>query len=240
MIKSNIKEINNFINKIPSQLKYSSSVALNKTTDTALLAVQDELKASFDITTTWYRVGNKFGGRAKKSTKENLVSIMAITRGGSVNAFTGNVSALGGMEHWIQDHEGGDVRKPINSDYIYIPTKALKEAVGTTKGRQGRARIKKFFGKSTTFVREIRGNKYLMARGNKKVDGKTYGTTRTGRKSKRLKKVYQRNVIPIFLMKPSVKIKDDFDFFTPIQSAFNRDFQKNFDNAFENAIRTMK
>ena len=77
-MKSNIRQVQKYIDSIPRQIKYASSNALNKTTDTALQAVENELAQSFKVSSSWYKVGNKFGARAKKSTKDILVSTMGI------------------------------------------------------------------------------------------------------------------------------------------------------------------
>ena len=241
-MKSNIKDVKKYIDSIPNQIKFAASNALNKTTDTALQSVQDELSSHFDITTSWYKVGNKFGARAKKSTKNNLVSILGISRGGSTNSFNGNISLLGGKEHWIYDHEGGGIRSPLNSSDILIPTKKLLGRIGSIKGRAGRTKLNKFMDKSknTIFERNIGGNRYLLSRSKRLISGSSYGTTPTGRVSKKKIKVQSRSTVLLFLIKKKVRIKDDFDFFSPIVEVFNRDLQKNFDIAFNEALRTMK
>lgn len=240
-MKSNIRQVQKYIDSIPRQIKYASSNALNKTTDTALQAVENELAQSFKVSSSWYKVGNKFGARAKKSTKDNLVSIMGISRGGSVSSFNSNISTLGGSkEHWIYDHEGGATREGQNGGDILVPTNVLLGIVGSTKGRAGRKKVNSLLGKkNTVFEKEIKGRKYLLARSNKKVSGSKFAKTASGKTSKKRTKVQARAQV-LFLITKKVKIKDSFDFFTPIINVFNRDLQSNFDKAFAEAIRTMK
>ena len=239
-LKHNVPTVIKFIESSARQISFASSNALNKTADIGMKAVENQLASNFDITSSWYKIGNTFGPRTKKSTKENLEVIIGIARGGNTKAFDSNIGAFGDKEHWIYDHEGGDIRTPETANDILIPTKQLLSRIGSAKGKTGRAKVNALMGaKNTRFERMIRGDKYIFARSNKKIDGKRSLTTPTGKVSKRKAKVFARPTM-LFLVKNKVKIKDKFDFYEPIMKAFDSDFQKEFSKAFKEALRTMK
>lgn len=239
---SNDKVIINFYQSIGKQLLYAGGLALNDTSIMATKNVQKELQAEFDITTSWAKAGNKYGARKSKpeKTKTNVSQYVGILKGGSANTLR-TVNEVSGKDHWIYDHETGAIRRAKDGGDILIPTKALLQKVKTTKGRVGRKRVSKLLDKNKNhiFQTKINGNDYIMGRPEKKVPGKRFGFTPTGRRSKRKLKVYQRP-IPLFLIKKQVKEKKTFHFVSNVMGTFNDNFKTNFSKRFREAVRTMR
>ena len=113
MITSNIKEIiKNLDDFEKRQLPYIKSLTLNNTAEIAMKLMSAKIKRDFNITSSWNKVGGKYGIKKQRATKRlPQVEIYIPT-----------------ANEWIEDHEDGDERK----DQL-IPTKGFKQLFPTLR-----------------------------------------------------------------------------------------------------------
>ncbi len=229
-VTSNTNEIIRELTDIErNQIPYATSLALNNTAEIAMLYMTKKIDKDFNVTAKWNKVGGRAGIKKKRATKNKH----------NVEIY------IPSANHWIQDHEDGETRE----GNIFIPTKGFKYLYPSI--RTNRA-IKK---KAKTLLSNKSRNRIFEAKLNggkgnstkaifQRVKGKDAGTRRlrskkTGRLLK-TKKVFGRTVIPIFIIKQSVKQNAILDFNETIFNVFNNKFEIEFGKAFDYAINTSK
>jgi hypothetical protein len=244
MIESNIKDFIKGLDDLDKkQLPYAFQVALNKTAELAMQSTKKQIDETFNISQSWNTVGGKFGIKKKSATKSNL----------EVEIFIPNENK------WIQDHEEGGVRTgiqliPTKGFYALFPklknkSKKIKEKANQLLSDKAKYRI--FDAPITTGYGEKRkeGSSngtmaiYQRVKGNSMMPRqKAYRKKTKGGKiiKSTAGKVILRNAIPLFIIKDSVKQKPILKFKDSIMDSFNKNFDLEFEKAFDYAINTAK
>jgi len=222
-VESNIDNIIKEMSALDSnQIPFATSLALNNTADIALKAMKNKIDKDFNITSSWNKIGGKYGVKKIRSTKTRQYVDILIPN------------------TWMQEHEGGDIRSGLQ----LIPTKEFKRLYPNLKTNRS---IKKKAStllsnksKNRIFDADINGDKYIMQRLKGKADGRRrLKSKKTGRLLKP-KKVLRRDAVPLFLVKSVVKEKKRLGFEKTIESVFSKNIDKEFYIALEYAIRTAK
>ena len=226
-----IKGLNDFEKK---QLPYASSVALNNAAEIAMKNVSKSIDKNFDITSSWNKVGGKFGVKKNRASKKNLEVEIFIPKSNT----------------WITDHEDGEERTtqliPTNAFKKLFPTlktnRSIKRKAKTLLSNKSKNRI--FEAPLTTGFGNKRqeGSKHGTRAIFQRVKGKTDGSRRLrSKKSGRLlkaKKVFNRDAIPLFIIKDLVKENPILGFEKTIKNTFDKDFNNEFSKAFNYAMST--
>jgi len=228
VIKTNIKEVAKGLSDFEKkQIPYATSVALNNTAEISMKIMKSKIDKEFNITSSWNKVGGKYGIKKKRATKNNL----------EVEIYIPNENK------WIDDHEKGDTRNSVQ----LIPTKGFKKLYGRLRTNRS---IKK---KATTLLSNKSkyrifeaplktgyGTMAIFQRLKGKVQGKRrLRSTKTGRLLK-AKKVLRQDVVPLFIIKESVKEKAILHFHETVLDSVKNNINKEFDKAIGYAIKTSK
>lgn len=243
-IESNIKEIVGGLNDLDKkQIPYSIQVALNNTAELAMKSTKEQIDNSFNISSSWNKVGGKFGIKKKSATKNNL----------EVEIFIPNTNK------WITDHESGEMRDGLQ----LIPTKAFYQLFPTLrkKSRKIKEKAKQLLSNKSKY--RIFDAPIKTGYGEIKKEGSTHGTmaifqrvkgksTNSRQKAFRTKnkkgqvikskagKILLREAIPLFIIKNSVKQKPILKFMDNIKKEVNKNFENEFKKAFAYALSTRK
>ncbi|MGB3751932.1 MAG: hypothetical protein WA945_10220 [Arcobacteraceae bacterium] len=222
-VSSNIEAIAKGLNDFEKkQLPFMISKAMNDTSKIASTYMKEKIDKDFGITSSWNKVGGKFGVKTKRSTKKNLVVEIYIP--------TTNT--------WIQDHEDGDDRTkqliPTNYFKMMFPNlrtnRSIKKKAATLLSDKSKNRL---------FEAPILKNNNTMAifqRVKGKVPGKRrLRSTKSGRLLK-AKKVLKREAVPLFIIKARVKENPILEFETTILKQFQMNFDKQFSKAYHYAM----
>ena len=201
------KEITNHQNEVARK-------SLNETAEEAMQEVSKHIEKTYKTKgSKWYKVGAKYGLRKISAKNNNLaVTIFIPFKNG---------------EHWIEDHERGDIRKPTKSNSIIIPTKQFLKA-------------NKLIGKSNRVIKKkassILGNKLRNRIFTNKSQpdiifqgGIKRGSGIFSRQKMRTKGSYSKfTYIPAFIIRKQVKQKATLEFDKTIKEVFIKNFVKNY------------
>lgn len=238
---NDIKQTIRFIQNIQKQVLYAGGLAINDSSIIVNNKVAKVLDSNYDITTSWSQAGNKYGSRKSKPLAKNgeVSQFVGIKRGERANTLRNPDST---DEHWIIDHEFGSIRKPKKAGGdILIPTKNLTERIGSTKGREGRAKVRKLTNRNTNdvFEMKIKNNMYMFSRPKSLVRGKKRYKKSNGRFERKPRMIKQQAIM-LFLIKDKVKIRDTLSYARVVIPIFRKEIPNHFGTRFRQAIKTMR
>ena len=223
-ITSNIEEVVSGLSDLDKkQIPYAASLALNKTAEVAMSAMVQHTGKEFNVTAAWNKVGGKYGIKKRRAKKTDL----------SVTIFIPSENT------WIEDHQDASTR----TGKILIPTKEFFKHFKVKTNRSVKKKASTLLAaksKNRIFQANINGDDYLMQRLKGKVDGSRRLKSKKTSRLLKAKKVLRRDAIPLFIIKDRVKETKKLEFFRTITASFESEFNKQFDTAFEYAMRTAK
>jgi len=237
------KMITDIENSKKKQIPYATAQALKYTAATAQSDVSKHIEQTFDVSNGWYKEGRRYGPKKTTPNKHNLRVTIYMDRPGS------------GQEHWIEDHESGELRRADGGRGILVPTHYFEKLFGRKKNRAAKKKAQTMLGnkkKYRVFEAPIRvgsgsnrriGSKhgdtaiYYVPKG--KTEGKRSRVGKTGRKLKP-KKILNRKAFPLWIVKEEVKEKPRLEFERTIRKRFERDFNKEFYKQFDRAMANRK
>lgn len=248
-VETNIPAVREALKKAASQVPFAASVALNRSAEAARRDVVDNMQRVFDKPTPW--VLNSL--RVKRSTKSNLVAEVAFKDKNSVE----------NSRSMIEPHVFAGERRfkamearlwkagYLPDGWNAVPGVAAKL---DSNGNMSRGQITQMLNVLGTYT-EAGYNKAndrttsRLAKGSVKKNqyGFVYWVNPAdGRKAKHLQPgVYQRvstgfgtSLKPVLIFVKRAKYKKRLPFYDLVNTAAAREFPKEFDKAFEEAMRT--
>ena len=256
-IDHNIPQVKAAMQGMSSQVPFAMAVALNKTVDQGRVEVQLQMARSFDRPTPW--VVNSV--RTYRATKTNLVATVGFKDRNSFD-FRGEDTwrtmiaphVLGVKRHFKQMEARLLKMGLIPAGYNAVPGAAAKL---DSYGNMSQGQISQLLNVLGTYNESgynTAGNakgRARLAKGNvkKNIFGFVYWVNPVGSiKNKHLQPgVYQRvstpwgsSLKPILIFVKQANYKIRLDFFGIVQKVVDRDFTSNFNEAFDQAVRTAR
>lgn len=224
-----IKKLSSKLSDIEKrQIPYATKIALNKTAENAMKEHVTHVNKTFDINTSWNKVGGRVGIKKKSATKSKL----------EVEIYVPDKNT------WIQDHEKGDKRQGLQ----LVPTDGFRDVFPKVKKHKAiKLLAKKLLSnksKYRIFEAPIKKGSSTMAI-HQRVKGKRKGTRFKRYKNKkgeirRTRRALVRSAVPLFIIKKSVQEKSILKFYSNIEGVFKKRFNENFNKAFKYALSTAK
>ena len=213
VITKGVKEAQKELERDAKQTKFAAAVALTRTAKKAKDVLQKEIGSSFDRPKPFTTKSIKFE-KATKTKLQATVSIKPITAQYLAHHVEKRDRLSKGFESALR------TKGLLPSGMYAVPGPGIKL---NQYGNAGRAVLRKIITEVST-----RGGKYFVAT----IRGITAIWMRHGRGGRAIKPML------IFIPKPSYSPR--FDFYGTAEKVFKNHFEKEFDKALEQALRTAR